>query len=91
MVLGIGLEHKFTQHGKLTQNGYLECFNGSYKRAVLEAFIFRYLEELRFLTEKWRVNYNNRPHDAMGNLTPIEYKQLILNKNTNIDVNYPSV
>lgn len=59
-------------------NGKPECI-----RTVLDAYIFRNLDEVRFLTEKWRVDYNNnRPHEALGNMTPIEYKQFILNKKT---------
>ena len=86
--LANGIEHKFTQPGKPTQNSYIERFNGSYRRAVLDAYIFRNLDEVHFLTEKWRADYNNnRPHEAPGNMTPIEYKQFILNKNTNFDVN----
>ena len=87
-----GIEHKFTQPGKPTQNSYIERFNGSYRRAVLDAYLFRNLEEVRLITEKWRNDYNNnRPHEALGNMTPIEYKQHILNKITNFDVNLYAV
>ena len=56
--------------GKPTQNSYVERFNGSYRRAI----IFRYIEEVRELTEKWRTDYNeNWPHKALGNMTPMEY------------------
>jgi transposase InsO family protein len=35
-----------------------------------------YLEELRELTEKWRLGYNEkRPHKCLGNMTPLEYKK----------------
>ena len=37
-------------------------------------------------------DYNyKRPHEALGNMTPIEYKQKLLNKNTNFDVNLLTV
>ena len=90
--LANGIEHKFTQPGKPTQNSYIERFNGSYRRAVLDAYIFKNPDEVRFLTGRWRTDYNNnRPHEALGNMTPIEYKQFILNKNTNFDVNLCAV
>ena len=90
--LANGVEHKFTQPGKPTQNSYIERFNGSYRRAILDAYIFRNLDEVREITERWRHDYNyNRPHEALGNMTPIEFKQKILNKNTNFDVNLITV
>lgn len=87
-----GIQHKFTQPGKPTQNSYIERFNGSYRRAILDAYIFRNLDEVREITEKWRHDYNyNRPHEALGNMTPMEYKQTFLNKNTNFEVNLLTV
>jgi hypothetical protein len=54
--------------------------------------LLRNLDEVREITERWRHDYNyNRPHEALGNMTPIEYKQKILNKNTNFDVNIITV
>lgn len=53
--------------------------NGSYCRAVLDAYFFRNIEEVRELTERWRTDYNeNRPHEALGNMTPMEYKHMLL-------------
>jgi putative transposase len=65
----------YTQPGCPTQNSYIERFNGSYRRAVLDAYIFRTLDDVREVTEKWMDYYNNeRPHDALNNLAPMEYR-----------------
>ena len=46
---------------------------------ILDAYIFRNIEEVRELTERWRTDYNERrPHEALGNMTPQEYKEMLL-------------
>ena len=53
---------KYTQPGCPTQNSFVERFNGSYRRAILDAYIFRNLNDVRELTESWMTDYNeNRP------------------------------
>ncbi len=37
-------------------------------------YVFKTLNEVRELTESWIREYNEeRPHDSLGDLTPIEY------------------
>jgi len=68
----------YTQPGCPTQNSYIERFNGSYRRAVLDAYIFRNLAEVRDLTEKWMDYYNNeRPHESLDNMSPKEYRNAL--------------
>ena len=64
------------ERGKPMQNGFIERFNRSYREAVLNMYIFETLEEVRTETEKWLGVYNQqRPHESLGNLTPMEYLQ----------------
>ncbi|WP_225987811.1 IS3 family transposase [Rufibacter sp. LB8] len=65
---------QYTQPGKPMQNGYVERFNGSYRREILNAYLFFDLEEVRQLTGQWIEEYNTkRPHEALGNLTPSQW------------------
>ena len=49
---GNGIKILYTQPGCPTQNSCIERFNGSYRRAVLDSYIFRTLDDVREVTEK---------------------------------------
>ena len=67
---------QFTQPRKPMQNGFIERFNGSYCREILDAYLFLDLEEIRQLTNEWMHQYNaQRPHEALGSFTPSEWPQ----------------
>lgn len=69
-----GIDLEFIQKGKPTQNSFIERFNRTYRDEILNMYVFRTLNEVRDLTEKWVREYNEeRPYDSLEDLTPVEY------------------
>lgn len=53
---------------------FVERFNGVYRDAVLDAWCFMNLGEVREETERWLTEYNTvRPHESLGDISPIEF------------------
>jgi putative transposase len=69
-----GMIIHYIQPGEPNQNAYIERFNRTYRNEVLDLYLFRDLEEVRETTYWWMIGYNEeRPHDALADLTPAEY------------------
>lgn len=69
-----GVNLIFIQPGKPAQNGYIERFNRTYREEVLNMYLFKNIQEVQRLTDKWLREYNEkRPHKSLGNLTPREF------------------
>jgi putative transposase len=66
-----GITLGFIDPGRLMQNGFIERFNGSFRRGVLDMYLFRNLSGVREKAEAWIADYNQQvPHDSLCGLTP---------------------
>ena len=70
-----GVEHRFIQAGKPTQNGLVERLNGTLRRECLNLNWFDSIQELNQYLEEWYQSYNfERPHSALGYVTPAQFE-----------------
>lgn len=68
----VDLDWRYIDPGKPQQNAFVESFNGSDE--FLNETMFTSLRQARVELARWRRDYNTeRPHSALGDLTPIEY------------------
>ena len=71
-----GVTLAFIQPGKPTQNAFIERFNRTLRNEVLNAYVFKTINDVRDRMENFIFDYNhNRPHDSLGNQTPMQLYQ----------------
>lgn len=71
-----GVKLHFSRPGKPVDNAFIEAFNGRLRDECLNANWFTSLDHARTVIENWVRDYNEeRPHSALGGLTPIEYER----------------
>lgn len=71
-----GMAIQYIQPGKPNQNAYIERFNRTLRNELLDQHLFSRLDDVREAVYWWMLEYNEqRPHDSLGDLTPIEYAQ----------------
>ena len=69
---GVALD--FIRPGKPVENAFIESFNGRLRDECLNARSYVDITHARQLLNTWRHDYNHqRPHGALGHLTPSEY------------------
>ncbi|MFL7025625.1 IS3 family transposase [Enterovibrio norvegicus] len=70
------IELIYIQPGKPQQNGFVERFNGSFRREFLNAYLFESIEQVRDMAWVWMCDYNEeRTHESLGNIPPTEYRR----------------
>jgi putative transposase len=62
-----GIENQYIQSGKQMQYGYIKRFNKLYREAILDAYVFINLNEVRYLTREWIEENNTRRLKAAPN------------------------
>ena len=71
-----GVTLAFIQPGKPTQNAFIERFNRTLRNEVLNAYVFKTITDVQDRMENFIFDYNhNRPHDSLGNQTPMQLYQ----------------
>lgn len=71
-----GVQLDFIAPGKPVQNAYIESFNGRLRDECLNEHWFGTLGEARGTIASWRRDYNSvRPHSALANQTPEEFRR----------------
>lgn len=67
----------YIQPGKPQQKGFIERFNGSFRREFLDAYLFGSIHQVRDMAWLWRIDYNKvRPYKSLGLLSPAYRKKL---------------
>lgn len=70
-----GIELKFIQPGKPSQNGLIERLNGTLRKECLNLEWFVSIPRLNEKIQQWWHEYNSvRPHKSIGRLTPDEFE-----------------
>ncbi len=81
---------QFIQPGRPMQNAYIERKNGSVRRELLNAYLFYSLYEVREMCDEWRQDYNTeRPHKALGYLSPLRYAEQSTKSSLKVPQLYP--
>jgi len=76
------IDTAYIDPGKPWLNGMNESFNGKFRDECLSMQWFKNRIDAKILIEDFRRQFNEiRPHSALGNLTPAEFKRRLLTTN----------
>lgn len=83
---GKNIHINYSQPGKPTQNAYIERFNGTMRREVLDYNRFTSIKSAQELIDDWCYEYNcNREHQSLNYLTPNQFNEHFLIMNGTIN------
>lgn len=69
-----GVKPSRIEPGERNQNAYLERFNRTYRHEVLDAWVFKRIEQVQHITEDWlRICSEQHSYDALGGLPPKQF------------------
>jgi len=76
------IQIKYIEPGRPMQNAFIERFNRLYREDVLDAYLFKDMDQVRSITDEWREDYNeNHPHGSLGGISPRKYLKQEIGKN----------
>ena len=68
------VETLFVAPGSPCENGYVESFNSKLRDEKLNRELFLHIDELRYVANRWRMDYNNyRPHSSLNYMAPAAF------------------
>jgi transposase InsO family protein len=69
-----GVAAVFIEKASPQQNPFVERFNGTMRRDLLDVEEFDSVLEARVLVDAWNLEYNTeRPHRGLGYMTPLAF------------------
>ena len=69
-----GVKTLYVAPGSPWENGYVESFNSKLRDELLNRELFLHIDELRYVTDRWRMDYNHyRPHSSLNYMAPAAF------------------
>jgi putative transposase len=74
-----GVDTLYIAPGSPWENGYIESFNSRLRDELLNRELFLSIDELRYVVDRWRMDYNHyRPHSSLNYMAPAAFAAICL-------------